>query len=638
VQIQGHVDLRSITVAFSLGALTTFLAVAGSCWWVSKLNIVAALRDLPDETQIDTSVRAAFARPLSDLGLAWRRLRSRHIRTGLAALIAAPWHLLTACRTLAVRGPLLVAAGLAIFELGNQAKQAFFYDFGLSLILIGAAMAIRWTLGLLHIREALRNRVGFTLAGVSLVVFWLLPFDFFRSDLYYGPEMFFLYGIMVILGGVWTVMYNVDLLVAAGLRFMSVASRLAPALRMAVTYPLLHRLRTGLTLFMFSLVVFALVVEIAFNGSFSGGSFNLNRDAGGFAVFGQVSSQSGISGLQRRIDANPTLRRDGVTGGGTAQMFAGIRQRGNNGNRWHQTPVNVADDGYLASTRFSLKARAHGFSSDAQVWQTLRRHPGYAVAAPYLAGHAGNGGFWLRGLSYNGGGFTPVHVQMRDPRNGSIMRLTIIGVLDYGSTQLGETDGTYVGANTLRAAGDRPLTPVQYFFHVPSGVSVHRAALAIGSTFLRDGLDVSETQVVFAQNQSLTQGFYSLLAAFMALGLVVGVAALGVIATRAVVERRQHIGVLRAIGFRRRTVQTAFLLEASFVALAGIGLGVLLGLVFSYQLVSYIAKGEPGLTFSVIWGQVGLVALGAYLAALLMTSLPAWQASRVYPAEALRYE
>jgi putative ABC transport system permease protein len=124
----------------------------------------------------------------------------------------------------------------------------------------------------------------------------------------------------------------------------------------------------------------------------------------------------------------------------------------------------------------------------------------------------------------------------------------------------------------------------------------------------------------------------------MALGLVVGVAALGVIATRAVVERRQHIGVLRAIGFRRRTVQAAFLLEASFVALAGIGLGVLLGLVFSYQLVSYIAKGEPGLTFSVIWGQVGLVALGAYLAALLMTSLPAWQASRVYPAEALRYE
>ena len=42
---------------------------------------------------------------------------------------------------------------------------------------------------------------------------------------------------------------------------------------------------------------------------------------------------------------------------------------------------------------------------------------------------------------------------------------------------------------------------------------------------------------------------------FMGLGLIVGVAALGVISARAVVERRQQIGVLRAIGFRRRMVQ-----------------------------------------------------------------------------------
>ena len=43
----------------------------------------------------------------------------------------------------------------------------------------------------------------------------------------------------------------------------------------------------------------------------------------------------------------------------------------------------------------------------------------------------------------------------------------------------------------------------------------------------------------------------------MGLGLVVGVAALGVISARSVVERRQQIGVLRAIGFRRRMVQAA---------------------------------------------------------------------------------
>ena len=53
--------------------------------------------------------------------------------------------------------------------------------------------------------------------------------------------------------------------------------------------------------------------------------------------------------------------------------------------------------------------------------------------------------------------------------------------------------------------------------------------------------------------------FNRLIQGFMGLGLIVGVAALGVISARAVVERRQQIGVLRAIGFRRRMIQVSFL-------------------------------------------------------------------------------
>jgi hypothetical protein len=43
-----------------------------------------------------------------------------------------------------------------------------------------------------------------------------------------------------------------------------------------------------------------------------------------------------------------------------------------------------------------------------------------------------------------------------------------------------------------------------------------------------------------------------------------------VITARSVVERRQQIGVLRAIGFRRRMVQWSFLVESSFIALTSI--------------------------------------------------------------------
>jgi putative ABC transport system permease protein len=124
----------------------------------------------------------------------------------------------------------------------------------------------------------------------------------------------------------------------------------------------------------------------------------------------------------------------------------------------------------------------------------------------------------------------------------------------------------------------------------------------------------------------------------MGLGLVVGICALGVIAARSVVERRQQIGMLRALGFQRGQVRLTFLIESSFIALLGIGGGVVLGLGFSGTLIDNIREGFPGMEYRVPWDALLLVALAGYAASLLTTYLPAHRASKVYPAEALRYE
>jgi len=120
--------------------------------------------------------------------------------------------------------------------------------------------------------------------------------------------------------------------------------------------------------------------------------------------------------------------------------------------------------------------------------------------------------------------------------------------------------------------------------------------------------------------------------------LLVGIAALGVISLRSVVERRAQIGVLRAIGYRRSMVLASFLMESSFIALLGIFLGVALGTLLSYNLVSFMGEQIPGLTFNLPWAQLGVIVLIAYAFSLLTTYLPARQASRIYPAQALRYE
>jgi putative ABC transport system permease protein len=124
----------------------------------------------------------------------------------------------------------------------------------------------------------------------------------------------------------------------------------------------------------------------------------------------------------------------------------------------------------------------------------------------------------------------------------------------------------------------------------------------------------------------------------MGLGLVVGIAALGVIAARSVVERRQQIGILRALGFQKGMVQLTFLMESSFVALLGIAIGIILGAALAYNLVNAIGEDIEGLSYSVPWINLIVIAIIGYGASLLTTYLPAQQAGRVYPAEALRYE
>ena len=111
-----------------------------------------------------------------------------------------------------------------------------------------------------------------------------------------------------------------------------------------------------------------------------------------------------------------------------------------------------------------------------------------------------------------------------------------------------------------------------------------------------------------------------------------GIAALGVIAARSVVERRKQIGVLRALGFQKSMVQFSFLLESSFIALLGIGLGIALGAGLSVQIIDSMKESFDSITYQVPWINIIVVVVVAYGASLLTTYLPARQAAKIYPA------
>jgi lipoprotein-releasing system permease protein len=87
-------------------------------------------------------------------------------------------------------------------------------------------------------------------------------------------------------------------------------------------------------------------------------------------------------------------------------------------------------------------------------------------------------------------------------------------------------------------------------------------------------------------------------------------------------------------------VEAAFLLESSFVALTAIVIGTILGLILAWNIVADSRRQASweNLTLQVPWLNLAVIFLAVYAVALAATLLPAVRASRIRPAEALRYQ
>jgi len=110
-----------------------------------------------------------------------------------------------------------------------------------------------------------------------------------------------------------------------------------------------------------------------------------------------------------------------------------------------------------------------------------------------------------------------------------------------------------------------------------------------------------------------------------------------VVSYRAVVERRQSVGMMRALGFKARMVELQFLMESGVVAVLGSALGIGLGTWIAWNIFNEIRSETEGVTFAIPWLNVTIIVLVAVVFSLLNTLIPARQASRIKPSEALRY-
>ena len=87
-------------------------------------------------------------------------------------------------------------------------------------------------------------------------------------------------------------------------------------------------------------------------------------------------------------------------------------------------------------------------------------------------------------------------------------------------------------------------------------------------------------------------------------------------------------------------IQLSFLLESSFIALTAILVGTFLALIVAVNVITDVTSNPnyADVALTVPWVNLAIIFGAVYLVALLTTLAPAVRASRIYPAEALRYE
>lgn len=548
----------TVVTGFSVGFAISLATIVATSVRTSRMNIIAAIRDLP-------------ATPIRRVHRRWSAIGA------LGVVVGVLWTLAATLRT-----------------------DGYGVAMGPMLALLGLGPILARTLGV-------RPVVTF-IAVAQLVWGTLFVAVLSALDIDVGIPLFLVQGLSMA-GAAVALVTTYQAAIGHGL---AKVLRGALPVRLGLAYPIARRWRTAMTLAMFAIIILTLVYLAIIAAMFRNQVDTIASDlSGGFGVV---------------VTSNPTdpLRAaqlegfDGVEAVAPLSYGIGLFEVGEDpAKNWPMTGFGAE----LAAAPPALKDRGR-YGSDAEAWAAVLADPSLVIIDELF-------------LTAGGGPPTGVprpgdQITIGDSISGRTRPVTIAAWAENDLL----LNGVFYGQPGVDELTAGRAVPTRFFVRAEDD----GAALAqrLRTEFVANGAD-AEAVVDTVRNVLAQQnGFFTLMQQFVGVGLIVAICGIGVIMVRAVRERRRTVGVLRSLGFQPAAVGRAFLVEAAFVAVEGVVIGVLVALIGSRGLVASGSNFVAGMRWTVPWGEVGVIVAIALVASAATALWPARRASRIEPADALR--
>jgi ABC-type lipoprotein release transport system permease subunit len=434
--------------------------------------------------------------------------------------------------------------------------------------------------------------------------------------------LFFASGFAIIAACALAIAVNMEKLAAIDIWLLDKLRASSSVVKVALLNPIRRIGRTAMSIAMFAIVIFTLV---ALSANISGQQMNLEDavkgQSGGYDVLGETSTS-----IRFDLGSQPAREKEGILGfpddAEVVQFFTFGSPGGTCTNLNKDLPPRLIGTNLSFARDNELKfssALDHSTDETGLIWSDLDvdRADGAIPAIGEL-----NTIIWI--LQKDIGDTIEVTDEF-----GQRRQLVIVGITH---------NSIFPGSVFVSEDNIKKLYPTQAEYHLflfrtqraPHLVSYLENELSAY------GMDARSTEDIVRENLAVEWSYMSLFQSLLVFGLFVGTAALAIRTTKAVTERRKEIGIMRALGYSRYSVMKIFLLENVYIALWGVGLGVIAGILISA--VFFGPGASAGYLAVIPWLAIVFITLVVVVVSLVAAALPSVRAARMNPVDALRGE